>query len=260
MKINVPKLTFFFCIGCQKSGTTLLARVLDQHPKIACIWESYALQYNSYNSIINPASDSWKKHGFQEENVQAWARVWANNPKNFAFRVLRKLTGYDYFRIINFRQTMSEALLDFARRCNATVVGDKWPWYINHIDVVTEAFPDAKFIYNVRDPRGIWNSAQRFKERQRGDEILREMLDKDRQISPYLHRDNFITIRYEDLLYNQAETCKRLYHFLGCEFSNDYLFYKRQADPYQQRWDWIPEASMFSVVNPCRKSCRSSLL
>ncbi|NEO98681.1 MAG: sulfotransferase, partial [Symploca sp. SIO2E9] len=42
---------------------------------------------------------------------------------------------------------------------------------------------------------------------------------------------------------NQAETCKRLYHFLGCEFSNDYLFYKRQADPYQQRWDWIPEAS-----------------
>ena len=41
----------FFCIGCQKTGTTLLARVLDQHPRIACVWESYALRPEAAPSI-----------------------------------------------------------------------------------------------------------------------------------------------------------------------------------------------------------------
>jgi hypothetical protein len=137
---------------------------------------------------------------------------------------------------------MSGALSDFAMRCGVSVVGDKWPWYIDHIDLIFKAFPTAKFIYNVRDPRGIWNSAQRFKERQWGDRVLNEMLTKDRRISSYLQKQNFITIRYEDLVCQPADTCRRLYQFLGVDFSEEYLNYNPQTDPYPNRWNWIPEA------------------
>jgi hypothetical protein len=249
MKTNYQKkeLQFFFCIGCRKSGTTLLAKLLDRHPQIACIWESYALIYNHKSSIMNPDSDAWKKHGFAREKVLRLNQIWVDKP-NFYWRFMHKLTGYDYIKENKFRITMSEALTDFAERCNASVVGDKWPWYIDNIELVIKAFPKAKFIYNVRDPRGIWNSAQRFKERQKGDVILQEMLDKDRKISPYLQRSNFITIRYEDLVNNPKETLKQLYQFLGVDCSTQYLVDNQHEDPYPQRWSWIPETS--ESLNP----------
>ncbi|MDJ0598250.1 MAG: sulfotransferase [Crocosphaera sp.] len=234
-------LQFFFCIGCQKTGTTLLARVLDQHPNIACIWESYLLKPDSHNCITNLDSYSWSRHGFSEEDVQKWAKL-LSSPPGIKERIIKYLTGRDYARINKFRQVAYESFSDFAYRCGASVVGDKWPWYINHIDIVLEAFPNAKFIYNVRDPRSHWNSAQRFKERKRGDEILKEMLRKDKLISPYLERANFLTIRYEDLVCNPENTCKELYEFLGVDFSPNYLKYNLNTDPYPNRWKWIPES------------------
>jgi hypothetical protein len=242
MSLEVTGLQVFFCIGAAKSGTTLLARVLDQHPDVACIWESYAFHPRSRASIFNPASDSWRKHGFAETDVRRWAAIWRAEPRSFVRRALRRLTGRTFLAASCFRRTMPEALSDLGRRCGARVVGDKWPWYIDHLGDVLAVFPDARFIYNVRDPRGLWNSAQRFKERQRGDELLRRMLDMDQRIEPYLDRPNFLSIRYEDLVREPEATCRRLFGFLGCDFAPEFLRYDPAADPYPHRWDWVPEA------------------
>jgi hypothetical protein len=232
----------FFCVGSEKSGTTLLARILDQHPKVACIWESYAFRPDSRASIFNPASEKWGRHGFSESDVQRWSRIWNAQPQAFFRRVLRRLTGNSFFVNSCFRQTMPSALTDFARRCNASVVGDKWPGYIRYLDNLLSVFPDARIIYNVRDPRALWNSAQRFKERHRGDELLRLMLENDKRIRPYLERPNFLTIRYEDLVCEPEGTAERMYDFLGCDFSTGYLQYDQQNDPYPDRWNWVPTA------------------
>ena len=237
------KLRFFFCIGVQKSGTTILARVLDQHPKIACIWESYALKPRAGASILNLQSASWRRHGFKRRKVERWAASWGGRPRALMRRFVRRLAGRDYLGMIAFRKTMPYMLADFAQRCGASVVGDKWPWYIDYLEETMAIFPHAKFIYNVRDPRGIWNSAQRFKQRQRGDEILQEMLEKDRQVSPYLDLPNFFTLRFRDLVCQPEKTCRKLYAFLGCDFKKEYLRYRPDADPYPERWHWIPEAS-----------------
>ena len=243
MAEDQQELTIFFCIGAAKTGTTLLARVLDQHPDIACIWESYALTPRAKASIFNPASSSWQKHGFAREKVERWAAVWRAQPQALLRRILRKATGRPHLVVSPFQRTMSEALTDFARRCQARVVGDKWPWYIGYLRPVLEAFPQARFVYNVRDPRGLWNSAQRFKGRERGDELLQRMLEQDRRVTPYLKRANFYTVRYEDLVNEPAETCRQLFAFLGCDFAQEYLSYHPEADPYPQRWDWVPQAS-----------------
>jgi hypothetical protein len=243
MSTEAPGLRVFFCIGAAKSGTTLLARVLDQHPDVACIWESYAFHPRSQASIFNPASNSWRKHGFVEADVRRWAGVWRAGQQAVLRRVLRKLTGRTFLAASCFRRTMPEALADFAQRCGVSVVGDKWPWYIEHLDDVLAVFPEARYIYNVRDPRGLWNSAQLFKGRQRGDELLQRMLDADRRVTPYLDRPNFFTLRYEDLVHEPEVTSQRIFGYLGCDFAREYLFYDPATDPYPNRWDWVPEAS-----------------
>jgi len=235
--------TVFFCIGAAKSGTTLLARVLDQHPQIACIWESYAFHPRSQASIFNPASNSWRRHGFAETDVRRWAAIWQAQPQALLRRILRRATGRPFLVVSPFQRTMSEALADFARRCDARVVGDKWPWYADYLPEVLKAFPRAHFIYNVRDPRGLWNSAQRFKGRQRGEELLERMLQQDRRVTPYLERESFCALRYEDLVAEPEETCRQMYAFLGCDYAREYLTYDPATDPYPERWSWVPQAS-----------------
>ena len=232
----------FFCVGSEKSGTTLLSRILDQHPEVACIWESYAFRPESSASIFNPASEKWKRHGFSESDVRRWSRIWKAQPQAFFRRTLSRLTRRNPLVESCFRRSMSAALADFARRCDATVVCDKWPGYIRHLDQLLSAYPEARIIYNVRDPRGLWNSAQEFKGRQRGDELLGEMLENDERIRPYVEHPNFLTIRYEDLVCQPEGTVQRMYEFLGCDFSTRYLPYDPQRDPYPDRWSWVPEA------------------
>lgn len=235
-------MTVFFCVGSEKSGTTLLARMLDQHPEVACLWESYAFRPGSRASIFNPDSEKWRRHGFSESDVRRWSRIWNAQPQAFFRRTLNRLTGNSLFTTSCFRQTMPPALADFADRCSASVAGDKWPGYIRYLDTLLSVFPDARIIYNVRDPRALWNSAQRFKDRRRGDELLNLMLENDERIRPYLERPNFLTVRYEDLVCRTEETVRRMYEFLGCDFSTRYLRYDPQVDPHPDRWSWVPEA------------------
>lgn len=243
--MNQPEssLTFFFCIGVPKSGTTLIARVLDQHPAIACIWESYGFHPRSGSSIFNPVSNSWRTHGFSRAKVEGWAAIWRRQPQLALRRIVRKLTGRSILVTKPFRQTMKAALADFAKRCEAEAVGDKWPWYIEFLEPLVDAFPEAKFIYNVRDPRGLWNSAQQFKGRRRGDEMLQRLLASDVAVSEYQDDRRFLTLRYEDLVWEPEVTARKLYGFLGFDFSPAYLTYEADEDFYRARWSWIPEAT-----------------
>jgi hypothetical protein len=237
-------INIFFCIGYQKTGTTILARMLDQHPEIACIWESYLLIPWSEGSILNPTGKSARNHGFEADRISEWVKILKGyNPQSFWARAKQKITGKHHLPVAKFREVYLRVFDDFAKRCRAKVVGDKWPWYIDYIETLVKMFPKAKYIYNVRDPRGLWNSAQKFKGRRRGDELLKAMLDRDDRVSKYLDKDNFITIRYEDLICEPENTCKGLYEFLGCDFSQEYLRYNSDEDPYPDRWNWVKEAS-----------------
>jgi hypothetical protein len=69
------------------------------------------------------------------------------------------------------------------------------------------------------------------------------MLAQERQVVPYLARENFVTIRYEALVKEPEKVCHQMYEFLGCAFRREYLRYDPKADPYPDRWDWVPEAS-----------------
>jgi hypothetical protein len=126
------------------------------------------------------------------------------------------------------------------------VVGDKTPGYIASIRILNRAFPKAKFIYSVRDPRALANSFRKGKARKISgvdfEQHISQVLKQDMIIQAYLEKSNFTTIRYEDLVCKPKEACAHLYEFLGCDFSNDYLRYDPSSDVYPDRWYWIPRS------------------
>lgn len=196
MNANHP---FFFVIGPQKCGTTLVAKVLDQHPNIACICEGYLSRPFSGHGIWSPQGE---KHGFTWEQLTRWASrwTWKSFPKRHLMRLGEDLTHRHLREQAFMQRTTAEILETFAQQCNAQIVGDKWPFYIEIIRELTAVFPEAKYIHVVRDPRALWLSAQNFKGRQRGDEILAEVLQKESVIASYLARDNFMVVRHEDVV------------------------------------------------------------
>lgn len=234
--------TFFFCIGPPKTGTTLLARLLDQHPDIACLFESFALHPDSGTSLFNPKADKWRDHGFAAMDIERWSEHFrqaaskASGPSDWrALQVAREST---------FEAVLPEALCDFAARNGVKAVGDKWCWYIPSLALVRRVFPHARFIYTVRDPRAVWNSGQRFRERERGDQVLAEQLAQDKLVAPLLCEPAFLTVRYEDLVLHGEQTLDRLHKFLGVRpLTSSLPARPLSEDPHPRRWDWVPEAS-----------------
>ncbi|MEM9188001.1 MAG: sulfotransferase [Myxococcota bacterium] len=182
--------TVFFCIGTRESGADLVARVLDGHPDAACLRDSYAMQPSAPSSILNPASDQWRVHGFCEDQVRGWAEA------------------------PHFAQVMPELLADFAKRMGGNVVGDQWPFYIDYLDPLMRAFPDAKLVYTVRDPRAVWSQVRAETDRAHADKELSELLEKDRAIGCLRGHPNLLTVRVEDLICNPPETIRELHGFL----------------------------------------------
>ena len=49
----------------------------------------------------------------------------------------------------------STLILNFKYMNGASIVGDKFPWYVSFIEDMLEMFPDAKYIYSVRHPCAV---------------------------------------------------------------------------------------------------------
>ncbi|MAT05764.1 MAG: hypothetical protein CL424_12070 [Acidimicrobiaceae bacterium] len=225
----------FFCVGAAKTGTTILARLLDQQPTVACMSEAYFPVPRSKPSIFNPANFVGARHGFRPEQIEEWHR---RATKRVAVNGVEvdAITQPSYARDL-----ILEVLSGFGENLNARFVGEKWPYYSSYIELMLEAFPDAIFVYNVRDPRAVWNSGQTFRDRRAGDKILNDMIEADHRIRAVLD-NRFVTFRYEDLIVDPGETMQRIAAKVGFRFEREALKYDESTDRLSDRWNWVPTA------------------
>lgn len=227
----------YFCIGAAKTGTTILARLLDQQPQVACMWEAYFLRPRHGSSVLNPIGDAWKKHGLAEDQVIKWHH-------RATERVVRSEREVDAIHDPTaLRAIVSEVFDQFAEGTGKETAGDKWPYYSEHLELLVEAFPDARFVYNVRDARAVWNSGQTFRDRHAGDLTLEQMVTADERVRKYLGDERFLVLKYEDLIIDTARTMETLSDFIGFDYHPESLKYNPRLDPLPDRWNWVPTAS-----------------
>lgn len=233
----------FFCLGMAKTGTTLLARVIDQHPRVAVTSESYPFTPDNLGSLFNPESGHYRVHGFSNEQVARWHRIWKEAADSETLQDLAQWTGTRFTDLYPFRKTMGEALAAFAARTGATWAGDSWPYYMTKLPVLIQAFPGCKFIYNVRDPRAVWYSGQKWKGRGLGDKIMGDMVAADQLLERARLGARVHVMRYEDLIHEPEATMRAIWEFLGADFKPQYLQYEPSQDPHPNRWQVIANAT-----------------
>ena len=213
-------------LGVSRSGTTLLKAMLDAHSQLAIPTESYFVP------------QLWDRHGERpnrDELLEDLARLerirqWGVELQDVAERLPPEPT---------FADAIDAVYRSYAEGQGKPRYGDKTPLYMQHLDVLPRAFPDARYVHIVRDGRDAALSMLAMRRKPRfnlsrprgvGDFACawqREIRDAQRfgVTHPYLE------LRYEDLVAEPEARLRDVCTFLGLDFEPGMLEYHRRENP-----------------------------
>ncbi len=206
-----------FILGAPRSGTTFLASLIGLtkygKPFETHFFTKYYKLLSSYGDLENKENFSCLlKDILKERPVMQW-RLDLNMDDFF-----QSLDGdHSYVNILNSLCLLRNSKLGF------NFWGDKTPHYIGDFDIIQKLFPDAKFIYIVRDGRDValsllqknWgpnniSSCAEYWKTLNKENVHFNRLKKNGQL---------LTLRYEDLLDNAESNVRDIYKFLDTDIS-----------------------------------------
>jgi len=197
---------FIFCLP--RSGSTLLQKILMTHPKIHSVSEPW---------IILPLVGMFKKRG----TLTNYNHKTANSA---ILDFIQKAGGKKQFyeKLKNFLKDLYSEVSK--EKKSALYFIDKTPRYYFIIDEINRIFPDAKFIFLLRNPIALFSSIVKTFSKNSlrinysyvdlflGPDYLLENYKKIKQKS--------IKLTYERLIKNPEQQLKKISEYLGVEFKD----------------------------------------
>ncbi len=202
----------FFIVGCQKSGTTWIQKLLDGHPSIRCHGEGY------FGPLLMPIF----QQAFQTYNQ----RQKAGEPGRFTADEVNVL----------FSAAIGLSFSRWVGDQEVSAVGEKTPENALCMPQLAHVFPNAKFIHIIRDGRDVCVSGWFHNQRKAGPQFAQRFPDLNTYIQytvtqhwvPYIqkarsfgesHPDQYIELKYESLHENAADLTAHMLDFLGVDDS-----------------------------------------
>jgi hypothetical protein len=243
---------YMFVVGAARSGTTLLQRMLDAHPLLAVVNETYWLPRKfrertglTREGLVTPAllpqllaSPKFSRMGVTEEDL---------------FGLLADGEPVRYERFVR-------RIFDlYAQRQGKPLAGDKTPGYVRRIGQIHELWPRARFVHIVRDPRDVclsmleWRSGRRTAG-QFGtwdvDPVISTALywsysvaigrEAGESLGPALHRE----VRYEDVVSSPEGELEQICGFLGLPYAEQMTRFHegktRRKPGRSSKAQWLP--------------------
>jgi hypothetical protein len=239
-----------FLVGHGKSGTTWLHMLFFHHPNVAVVAERRLFEHPDENEALldNLLDDAWFESWFRSSSFG----VTSPEQTDVRYELSRLMSDYLLYRALAVRKTAkgferNEPITHFSEKIALNTEQDAQVT----IDTLKKLYPDAKIVHIVRDPRDVavsamFHSYRNFrKKRERNwitdfvDSVLEGNNDnilKKQAVSAYfkshakawnriasifhhtgeaLYGENYLLVRYEDLLQAPQEQVNRLFEFTG---------------------------------------------
>lgn len=212
-----------FIVGFPRSGTTLLAAMLSNHPDIACGVETHFFSSLSEEDLTEAADDP----GWPDIAVQKVAALSLDGQRVLD---LYGVTENDLRHELCNRPNEKTALLDgllglYAGREGKSVWLEKTPIHLVHLHRIRKLFPDARIIRIIRDPRDSLRSI--FELPWAPDSMLALAYDFrawHRDAQRFFNADsNSYTLKYEELVERPESVLTQICTFLGIGYQDSML-------------------------------------
>jgi len=199
-----------FIVGCGRSGTTWLQRLLLEHPQVTGGQESeFFLHFSSCLTSVQNNDNASRKLGLPV--------YWD------------KLDLYESIRII-WQQTFVSAL---EAKPQATLLAEKTPSHAFHMDLILELLPEARFIHIIRDSRSVVSSMNAAKKgwgaswapsTVKSAAILWwRSVSAAKNSGRRMPSEKYIEVHYEELLEKTNNELSRIYDFLSVKYDSKLL-------------------------------------
>jgi Sulfotransferase family len=212
---------YLFIVGCARSGTTLVHRIVDAHPEIAITPEMHWItrQFKSRNRLVTPEVVS------ELSRHKRFAQFEIPHEQFEGLLVSGEALPYPAF--------LNRVFGLYAKIKNKPLVGNKTPAYVRSIATLHALWPEAKFVHIIRDGRDVCLSVLNWKKGERTagryasweedpvsttalwwERKVRKAREDGAALGPGLYHE----MHYEALVEDPERECKRLCEFLGVRY------------------------------------------
>ncbi|MDP8955760.1 MAG: sulfotransferase [Actinomycetota bacterium] len=156
---------YVFVVGCGRSGTTLLQRMLDAHPCLAVTNEmDIGLKGFGHNHIRRWRNQIGLTHdgSVTATFVESLFDNWMFTRLSFDSAAVRQIANAR--ARVSYRDFVSRLFDLYAEMRGKELAGDKTPWYVRRIWGLHQLWPDARFIHIMRDGRDVYQSMRSWRQ------------------------------------------------------------------------------------------------
>ncbi|MFX0195101.1 MAG: sulfotransferase [Candidatus Hodarchaeota archaeon] len=229
---SLRKCRHVFVSGPPRSGTTLLQLILSAHPLITITPETIFIQKLFErkflpNKELNQDETAFVMHLMRSDvKLNSWP----------AFDLHDFLKANSINQGMTVGQILDSLFVKYAEKiCGGSqIVGNKKGLYASGYGPYTKIiFPDAKFLYIVRDPRDVSRSILENLSKRSLNEAAASCVNRDRHMAKMMgiFPDDVLVLRFEDLVSEPETVCRKMCYFLGVPFDERMLsFYRMNLD------------------------------
>ncbi len=238
---------FVFVVGCPRSGTTLLQRMLDSHPELAVSNDTHFIP-RVLKDELNPRMTS-----DLVENVLNYKRF----PRlGLSTDIVLEVAAKSF----DFRGFVTGLYDEFARSHEKKFGGEKTPDYVKHLSLLHALFPWSRFVHIIRDGRDVALSMLEWAcKKKNGPAKFRLWEDQPLAVCALFWRwqvtrglrdgsllgpDLYCEVRYEQLVSNPPESLRRIARFLDLSYSERMANYYEGKTRYEKNLSaksaWLP--------------------
>ena len=220
-----------FIVGMPRSGTKLLRGMLNGHSQIFIplneteFLPAWIRKWASFGDLSN-------HHTFMEFYQSFVDTFYFQNRMSEHGEQIRPDTWYircnGDFSIANVFEQLIRHDADVPE---GAIWGDKSPSYLNHMDSIRAIYPTAKFIHLIRDARDYVLSLEKSfgKNKLRAAQRWYDSIVLAKNEGARLGQD-FMEVRYEDLVDHPEREARRLCGFLHVEFEPSMIALQRVTE------------------------------
>jgi hypothetical protein len=244
---------FVFIVGCPRSGTTLLQRMVNAHNEIAITERETHWIPGCFSERIGLTA---------EGTVTAGLLDWLIKDRHFQTLGI----GLDDLEALAsgteplpYSKFVTRVFDLYGARAAKSRVGDKTPRYVRVMPTLHALWPKARFVHLIRDGRDVCLSLRDWR---KSDRILGDFptwaedrvstaaifwswnVRLGREAGATLGADCYQEVQYEALVAQPREECMALSAFLGVDFDPDMLGFHRGRTRARAGLDakhaWLP--------------------